>query len=213
VIAVIDYGAGNLRSVAKAIAHLGYACAVTHRPEDVLAADAVFLPGVGAAGDTMRSLEDLGLVEPIRRVCAEDKPFFGVCLGLQVLLTTSEEGGEQRCLGVIPGRVRQLPPGLKVPHMGWNNLEMRRSHPIFKGVPASAHFYFVHSYYGLPDDASMIVAETDYGLTFPSVIARGNLIATQFHPEKSGDWGLKLYDNFLTLAGIAKAAQAASRQA
>ena len=195
-IAIIDYGAGNLRSVAKAIEKVGYACQVTSNPHQVMAAEAVILPGVGAAGDTMRSLEGLGMVEPIRRIIAQGCPFFGVCMGLQVLDTFRVAGGGQECLGVLPGVVRRLPSGLKVPHMGWNQVRRRVAHPLFRGIPNGANFYFVHSYYAEVDD-SLAAAETDYGLNFCSVIIRGNLVATQFHPEKSGNLGLRLYYNFL----------------
>jgi len=195
-IAIIDYGAGNLRSVGKAIEKVGYPCRVTTNPDEVMAAEAVILPGVGAAGDTMRSLEDLGMAEPIRLTIAQGRPFFGVCMGLQVLFNFSEEGGGQECLGILPGVVRKLPPGLKVPHMGWNQVHRRMVHPLFRGIPDGANFYFVHSFYPEPD-ASVIAAETDYGFNFCSVIIQGNLVATQFHPEKSGNLGLRLYHNFL----------------
>jgi glutamine amidotransferase len=195
-IAIIDYGAGNLRSVANAIARLGYQPRVTNRAEDLLEAKAIILPGVGAAGDTMASLQKLGLVDPLKKLIAENRPFFGVCIGLQVLFTGTEEGGWYNCLGIIDGRVKRLPGGLKVPHMGWNQVKQRTSHPIFDGIPDGADFYFVHSYYGEPEDKSLVVGETEYGVTMGSVIARGNLVATQFHPEKSGEHGLKIYANF-----------------
>ncbi len=196
-IAIIDYGAGNLRSVANAIRELGYQPRITSRAEEIQKAQAVILPGVGAAGDTMASLRNLGLVDPIKQLIAEDRPFFGVCIGLQVLFTDTEEGGGHDCLGVIPGRVKKLPAGRKVPHMGWNQVRQRVSHPVFEGIPDGANFYFVHSYYGEPDDKSLAIGETEYGVTMGSVIARGNLVATQFHPEKSGTYGLKMYQNFL----------------
>jgi len=197
---VIDYGAGNLRSVAKAFVHLGCEPNVTDTAAALRDADAVVLPGVGAAGDTMRSLRDLGLVEPIRSYVASGRPFFGVCLGMQVLLSTSEEGGEQRCLDLVPGPVRRLPPGLKVPHMGWNQVHQTRPHPIFAGVPDGANFYFVHSFYCDPADPAVVIGETEYGRAFCSALASGNVFATQFHPEKSGDVGLQIYRNFLALA-------------
>ncbi|MBI2906216.1 MAG: imidazole glycerol phosphate synthase subunit HisH [Chloroflexi bacterium] len=201
-IAIIDYGAGNLRSVANAFASLGHSPVVTNDAKKVLAAQAIILPGVGAAADSMRGLRTLGLVEPIRRVIGEDKPFFGVCLGLQVLFSATEEGGWHDCLDIIPGVVRKLPPGLKVPHMGWNQVRQRVKHPIFEGIRDGANFYFVHSYYGAPEDADVIAGETDYGVTFGSMVIRGKLIATQFHPEKSGKVGLKMYHNFLKLSGV-----------
>ncbi len=196
-IAVIDYGAGNLRSVANAIARLGYQPRITGRVSDLSEAQAVILPGVGAAGDTMASLRHLGLVAPIKRLIADDRPFFGVCIGLQVLFDGTEEGGGHDCLGVIAGRVKRLPAGLKVPHMGWNQVKQRLPHPIFEGIPDGANFYFVHSYYGEPEAKSVVAGETEYGVTMGSVLARGNLVATQFHPEKSGEHGLKMYANFI----------------
>ena len=199
-IAVIDYGAGNLRSVGNALAKLGYEAKITTSPEDIAAARAVILPGVGAAAETMKHLAALGLVTPICRYISQDRPFFGVCIGLQVLFDSTEEGGDHPCLGVIPGRVRRLPPGLKTPHMGWNQVRHVRQHPVFAGIPDNTNFYFVHSYYGVPEDESLIAGETEYGAVIPSVVARGNLVATQFHPEKSGEMGLKMYDNFIKRA-------------
>ena len=199
-IAIIDYGAGNLRSVANAITKLGYQPRITSSQNEVLNAQAVILPGVGAAADTMENLKRLGLVEPISQLIAEGRPFFGVCIGLQILFTGTEEGGWHECLGVIPGRVRKLPPGLKIPHMGWNQVKQKFSHTIFDGIPDEANFYFVHSYYGAPEDKSLIAGETEYGIPIGSVIARRKLVATQFHPEKSGEFGLKMYENFLRQA-------------
>jgi len=203
-IAIIDYGAGNLRSVVNAISRLGYEANVTTSPAEVLKSQAVILPGVGAAADTMANLRQQGLDEPIRQFIAEGKPFLGVCIGMQVLLSDTEEGGNHQCLGIIPGRVRKFAPGLKVPHMGWNQLEQKVAHPVFEGIADGANFYFVHSYYVEPDDKGMVAGETEYGIPFCSVIARDNLIATQFHPEKSGEVGLKIYDNFIKLVVGAK---------
>lgn len=199
-ISIIDYGAGNLRSVVNAVSRLGYEARVTGSPAEVLDARAVILPGVGAAADTMASLREQGLDELIRRVIADGKPFLGVCIGMQVLLSSTEEGGNHQCLGVIPGMVRKFAPGLKVPHMGWNQLRQKIAHPVFEGIADGADFYFVHSYYVEPEDKALIAGETDYGIPFCSVIARDNLIATQFHPEKSGEVGLKVYDNFIRMA-------------
>ena len=196
-IAIIDYGAGNLRSVVNAISRLGYQPKITNNPEEVLAAQAVILPGVGAAADTMTSLQSLGLVDPIRRYIAEERPFLGICIGLQVLLTGTEEGGWHKCLDIIPGAVRRLPPGMKIPHMGWNQVKQKINHPIFNNIQDENNFYFVHSYYIEPEDNSLIIGQTEYGIPICSVIARGNLIATQFHPEKSGESGLKIYENFI----------------
>ncbi len=199
-IVIIDYGAGNLRSVVNALARLGHETRITSSPDDVLNARMVILPGVGAAGDTIANLRKLGLVDPIRQFIAENRPFFAVCIGLQVLLTGTEEGGGHDCLNIIPGRVKKLPPDLKIPHMGWNQVKQKLAHPVFAGIPDEANFYFVHSYYAEPEDKSLVVGETEYGILMCSVIARGNLIATQFHPEKSGECGLKMYDNFIRLA-------------
>lgn len=203
-IVIIDYGAGNLRSVSNAITKLGYEAEISSRPEEVTSASTVILPGVGTAGDTMASLEELDLVNPVHRFIAEGRPFLGVCVGLQVLLTGTEEGGWHRCLDVISGEVKKLPSGLKIPHMGWNQVKQVRSQPIFDGIPDETNFYFVHSYYGDPADTEVVAGKTEYGISFCSVIARGNLVATQFHPEKSGESGLKVYDNFLKFAGEKK---------
>ncbi|MFC2045352.1 imidazole glycerol phosphate synthase subunit HisH [Chloroflexota bacterium] len=203
-IVIIDYGAGNLRSVVNAVSKLGYQPKVSSNPEDVLNAQAVILPGVGAAADTITNLEALELASPIRQFIAENRPFLGVCIGLQVLFTGTEEGGWHPCLDIIPGIVRKLPTGLKIPHMGWNQVKQKTSHPVFKGIPDEANFYFVHSYYADPEDISLIATETEYGIAMCSVIIRNNLIATQFHPEKSGEVGLRFYDNFIKIALGAK---------
>jgi glutamine amidotransferase len=197
---IVDYGAGNLRSVCKAVEHVGASPLVSHEPSAVDAAEALILPGVGAAADTMAHLRRYGLVEPLRRYLASGRPFLGVCMGLQALLTGSEEGGWHPCLDLVPGRVVRFPTGLTVPHMGWNRVHRRTAHPIFDGVADGAHFYFVHSYYCVPTDESCVVATTDYGQPFPSVLGRENWVATQFHPEKSGQAGLRLYANFLDWA-------------
>jgi glutamine amidotransferase len=263
-IIIVDYGAGNLRSVARAVAHAGSEPYVTQDPYDVAHADAVIVPGVGAAADTMRNLRAHKMVEPIREYIASGRPFFGVCMGQQALLSVSEEGGEHECLGVIPGRVVKLsgvrgqgsgvreangaeqtanskqqgdgrsaavpesnaaangradagdptsnlrPPTsrLKVPHMGWNRVRQVRAHAIFDGIDDGTYFYFVHSYYPAPDDASVVIGETEYGVTFASVLARDNIVATQFHPEKSGDAGLRMYANFISIASGENAAEA-----
>ncbi len=197
-VTIIDYGAGNLRSVAKAIESLGHTPLVTNDPSHVEGARRLILPGVGAAADTMSSLERLHLVEPVIRYIESGRPFFGVCLGLQVLLDGSEEGGWQECLGVIPGRVRLLPPGRKVPHMGWNQVSQTVKHTMLAGIPDETNFYFVHSYYADPTETATVAGRTEYGVVFPSMLIRGNVVATQFHPEKSSDLGLKLYSNFMS---------------
>ncbi|HXG35570.1 MAG TPA: imidazole glycerol phosphate synthase subunit HisH [Dehalococcoidia bacterium] len=197
---IIDYGAGNLRSVARAVAHAGGQPLVSSDPGGLSSAEAVIMPGVGAAADTMRNLRQRGLVQPLLDYIASGRPFLGVCMGQQVLFEVSEEGGEHPCLGVLPGRVVRLPQGLKVPHMGWNRVRFLRPHPIFEGVPDGAYFYFVHSYYPQPRDSADTIAVADYGVEFAAAVARDNVVATQFHPEKSGGMGLRLYENFLKLA-------------
>ncbi|MBX5492741.1 MAG: imidazole glycerol phosphate synthase subunit HisH [Chloroflexi bacterium] len=199
-IVVVDYGAGNLRSVAKALAALGHPVQVTDAPTAVAAARALVLPGVGAAADTMRNLRARGLEGAVRDYIASGRPFLGVCMGLQALLTGSEEGGWQPCLDIVPGRVRRLPAGQKVPHMGWNRVHQVRPHPLFAGIPDGAYFYFVHSFYVEPVDPAVVIGRTEYGVEFPSAIAQGNVLGTQFHPEKSGALGLRLYANFVRLA-------------
>jgi len=200
---IVDYGAGNLHSVSRAVVHAGVRPLVTSSPRYVSEADALIVPGVGAAADTMANLVRHRLVEPIREYISSGRPFLGVCMGQQVLFDVSEEGGRHECLGVIPGRVVRLPEGLKVPHMGWNQVRQVRPHPIFQGIPDGSYFYFVHSYYPQPQDPSVVIGETEYGVTFPSVVARDNLVATQFHPEKSGEMGLRMYSNFLQIAARA----------
>jgi glutamine amidotransferase len=200
---VLDYGAGNLRSVARAVEQAGFRPDIAADPRALDDADAVVMPGVGAAADTMRNLNDRGFVEPLRAYIASGRPFLGVCMGYQALLTVSEEGGSHPCLDVVPGRVRRLPStngggvALKIPHMGWNSVEQTRDDPLFEGIADGSYFYFVHGYYPDPEDDSLVIGRTEYGVRFASAIARGALAATQFHPEKSGQAGLRLYRNFL----------------
>jgi glutamine amidotransferase len=196
-IAIVDYGAGNLGSVANAILKLGYEPQITGKPSDILKAPAVILPGVGAAGDAMENLEAIGMTDALRQLIDSGRPLFAVCVGLQLLLSGTEEGGGHECLNIIPGTVKRLPAGQKIPHMGWNQVRQTVKHPVFKGIPDEANFYFVHSYYVDPADKSVVAGTTDYGLPFSSVVIKDNLIATQFHPEKSGEWGLTMYTNFL----------------
>ncbi len=203
-IAIIDYGAGNLRSVVNAITKLGYQPIITSNPEEVMKAKFVILPGVGAAGSTVSNLKRLGLTEPIKDYIASRRPFLGVCIGLQVLFSGTDEGGGHQCLGIISGQVKKLPSGLKIPHIGWNQVKQKVRHPIFEGIADKENFYFVHSYYAKPDDEALVAGTTEYGIPFCSVVVRNNLIATQFHPEKSGELGLKMYANFLKLASAYK---------
>ncbi|MDD4229926.1 MAG: imidazole glycerol phosphate synthase subunit HisH [Dehalococcoidales bacterium] len=196
-IAIIDYGAGNIKSVQNAIGHLGFQPLLTSNPNDVLKADKVILPGVGAAASTMASLKELELDKAICEYVSAGKPFLGICIGMQVLFEYAEESGGCSCLGILPGRVKKLPSGQKTPHMGWNQVSQIRPHYIFRGIKGGDYFYFVHSYYAFPDDEAMVIGRTSYGIDFCSAVARGALVATQFHPEKSGSSGLRLYENFL----------------
>lgn len=198
-IAIVDYGAGNLRSVQKTLERLGHPARLTSEGSDVLSASGVILPGVGAAAGIMGGLRRLGLVEPIVETIRRGTPFLGICMGLQVLFTESDEGGGEPCLDVLPGRVRRLPPGLKVPHMGWNDVRQAVPTPLWEGIPDRSYFYFVHSFYVDPEDRSAVVGETEYGIPFASVVAKGNVMGAQFHPEKSGALGLRIYDNFARL--------------
>jgi glutamine amidotransferase len=200
VIVIVDYGAGNLRSVLNAVSRLGYQAKITSTVRDLVTAPVVILPGVGAAAVSMGNLKRLGLVNPIRHFIAEGRPFLGVCIGLQLLFTGTEEGGWHECLDVIPGVVRRLPRGLKIPHMGWNQLKQRISHPIFTDIPDEADFYFTHSFFAEPEDTSVVAGTTSYGVSMCSMVIKDSLIATQFHPEKSGEYGLKMYANFLKMA-------------
>jgi glutamine amidotransferase len=196
VIAVIDYGRGNLGSVENALGRLGMRAVVTQDPRVLEDARALVLPGDGAFHDAMGNLQSLGLLEPLKAALDEGRPFLGICLGYQLLFTESEEFGQGKGLDVIPGTVRRFPGGLKVPHMGWNTVEHGGDLRIFDGIPSGAHFYFVHSYYPSATDPSLPAATCTYGVTFPAAVGRGTLFATQFHPEKSQRWGLKLLENF-----------------
>ena len=196
----MDYGAGNLRSVERAVEHVGGAARITSEPNAVQEAGIVVLPGVGAAADTMRNLEERRLAGPIRDYIGSGRPFLGICMGLQALMTVSEEGGLQKCLNVVSGRVVRLPEGLKVPHMGWNRVDIAQRHPALPQAISGQYFYFVHSYYADPAESSIVAGWTDYGVRFPSIVARDNLVATQFHPEKSGDIGLSIYAGFIKWA-------------
>ena len=198
-IVVIDYRSGNLRSVAKALEAVGAAPVVTEDPSQIDSADALVLPGVGSGPAAMEALNARGLVEPVKKYVAEGRPFLGVCLGLQLLLERTEEG-DAPCLGIVPGQVRKLPAGLKVPHMGWNSVDFAINHPVFQGIPPGSYFYFVHSFYADPDSPDVVAGSTTYGIPFCSAYARDNLVATQFHPEKSGAIGLQIYQNFINFA-------------
>ncbi len=199
-IAVIDYGAGNLRSAVRALQHVGAALTVSDDPKVIAAADGVVLPGVGATRDTMQELERRGLTSVIPEVIERRTPFLGICVGMQVLAETSEEWGAHACLGVVPGSVRRLPEaGGKVPQIGWNQVHFATEHPLFASIPDGADFYFVHSFYVDTAAPEIVAGRTAYGVEFPSVLAFGSAVATQFHPEKSGRWGLQLLRNFVGL--------------
>jgi glutamine amidotransferase len=202
-IAVIDYGAGNLRSVVRALSKVGATLSVTSDAATVRAAPAVVLPGVGATLDTMQSLQRLELVEAIGEVIRAGTPFLGICVGMQVLCEQSAEFGPHACLGVVAGSVQRLPAGQKVPQIGWNQVSYANDvgkHPLFANIPDDSYFYFVHSYYCDLADEGLVAGTTDYGITFPSALLRDNLAAVQFHPEKSGRWGLELLTNFISWA-------------
>ncbi len=199
-IAVVDYDAGNTLSVTRALEKVGARVDLTSDPEVVSAADAVVLPGVGAFGDCMRKLRERGMDEACTGAFRSGKPFLGVCVALQVIFEASEESPDAAGLGLMPGRVVRFGvDGLKVPHIGWNELSLVRDHPILDGLDGEA-FYFVHSYYPEPDETQDLIGETDYGTRFCSAAGRENLVAVQFHPEKSSGAGLKLYENFLSWA-------------
>ena len=200
-IAIIDYQMGNLRSVQKGFERIGAQATITSDPRDIEAADKVVLPGVGAFRDAAHELKQRELWEPIRSVIASGKPFLGICLGLQLLFDTSYEDGEHEGLGVIPGKVVRfdLPRSFKVPHMGWNEIEVVREAPILRDIPDGTHFYFVHSYHVVPDEPGVTALRSDYHQPFCAMIWYKNLFATQFHPEKSQSQGLKILSNFAQL--------------
>ena len=201
VVAVIDYGAGNLVSIEQALIAVGATPSRAARPGDLRDADGLVVPGVGAAAPAMERLRAADLVDPIRDWIAADRPFLGICLGLQLLFEGSDEDGADT-LGVLAGRTRRLQDAPTLPHIGWNQVDRRRDHPLFDGIDDGADFYFVHSYAGVPDASSgaeMTVAETEHGRRFVSAVARGSLAGVQFHPERSGDDGLTLLGNFAAL--------------
>ncbi len=196
-LAIIDTGIGNLRSVQKAFEYVGGVPVITEDAAVVAAAEAVVLPGVGAFGDSIDGLRARGLEPVVHDAIRRGVPFFGICVGMQLLFEESEEMGLHRGLGVLPGRLVRFPDTLSVPHMGWNQIEPRRPHPLLDGVPAGAFAYFAHSYRVVTDDESIVVAVTDYGGFFPSAFARDNVWAIEFHPEKSQQVGLRILRNFV----------------
>jgi glutamine amidotransferase len=198
-IAIIDYGMGNLRSVQKAFQKVGVEAVITDERETIESARAVVLPGVGAFGDAMTNLRSQDLVEPIERVVEQGKPLFGICLGLQLFFEESEEMGLHKGLGLFPGRVRRFDVGLKVPHIGWNQVHIRRQSPLLDGLADGSYAYFVHSYYVEPTEDDIILTTTDYGLNFTSIVGRGTIFGIQFHPEKSQDVGMRILSNFVAM--------------
>jgi glutamine amidotransferase len=201
-IAIIDYGVGNLKSVEKAFHFIGCRAEVSSDRDFILCADAVILPGVGAFADAMESLRKTGMDDVVRKAVKGRRPFLGICLGMQLLFDYSEEGGEKlEGLGVFKGSIRRLPPdmNLKIPHMGWNSVKVKDSCPLFKGMGKSPYVYFVHSYYLTALDRDIVAAGTEYGTEFDAAIWRDNVFATQFHPEKSGEAGLLMLRNFASL--------------
>jgi glutamine amidotransferase len=202
-IAVINYGAGNLPNVVRALQHVGAELAVIDRPDQIGSARAVVLPGVGATADTMESLKALGFAQILPDLIGSGRPFLGICVGMQVLLEQSEEFGTHPCLGVVAGTVRRLPDEAgKIPQIGWNQVAFAptvTTHPLFHDIPDRSDFYFVHSFYCHVSDPHLAVGTTEYGLVFPSILMRDNMVAVQFHPEKSGRYGLQLLRNFVAL--------------
>lgn len=207
-IAIIDYKAGNLTSVQRALNHLSQESVITHDYSKVLAAERIIFPGVGAAGKAMYYLRGFGLDLALHDAFHDGRPILGICLGTQIIMDWSEEN-ETQCLGLIKGRVRRFPKGLrdgmgnciKVPHMGWNGVELNHPHPLFEGVPSESEFYFVHSYYPEPESSNEVLGVTEYGISFASVLTRRNLVAVQFHLEKSGRPGLRILANFCSWDG------------
>lgn len=199
---IIDYQAGNLTSVVRSFKALGVEGRVTQDPAQVAAASRVVFPGVGAAGKAMATLKELGLDRALQESFRKGIPILGICLGAQIILESSEENATP-CLGLLPGQTRALPhrSGLKIPHMGWNRVRFLRPHPVFQGLPEEAEYYFVHSYYPDPAEQAMVLGVTEHGVEFPSALGWRNLVATQFHPEKSGRYGLKILENFLAWDG------------
>ena len=199
--AIIDYDAGNLKSVEKALQALGEDTVITRDREEILAADRVILPGVGAFGDAMEKLHQYGLVEIIRQVVQKGTPFLGICLGLQLLFESSEESPGAEGLGILKGKILKIPssPGLKIPHMGWNSLQLQNNGRLFRNIPQDTYVYFVHSYYLQAQEPEIVKAVTGYGTEIHASVEKDNVFACQFHPEKSGKYGLEILKNFAEL--------------
>lgn len=202
-VAIIDYGAGNLSSVKKALDYLGAESEITQDKDKIMSASHIILPGVGSFGDAMKSMKERGLVDTVKNAARSGKPFLGICLGLQLLFESSEESEGIDGLGLIKGKIVQIPRdnGLKVPHIGWNSVEIKQKNGIFSGIDDGSYFYFVHSFYLRDAEKDAVAATTEYGVGIECAIQKGNLCATQFHPEKSSRLGLKLLENFLKMEG------------
>ena len=200
-IAIIDYGAGNLQSVKKAFDFIGAESVIADNPEIINACDKILLPGVGSFGDAMNSMTEKGLVETVKQNALSGKPFLGICLGLQLLFEESEESPGVKGLGIFKGKIKKFSSdmGLKIPHIGWNSLEIKQKDTLFKNVPENSYVYFVHSYYLHAEDENDIATVTNYGIDFHSAVGKNNIFATQFHPEKSGDVGLQILKNFASM--------------
>ena len=195
-IAIVNYGMGNLRSVQKAFEHVGAKAFIVDRPEDIDAAERVVLPGVGAFGDAMNNLKTAGLIAPIVRAISEGRPFLGICLGLQLMFAESEEMGQYRGLDILPGKVKRFPKGQRVPQIGWNEVRIQRDTSLLDGVPDGSYFYFVHSFFVVSERDEDVVGVTDYGIDYASIAGNDRAFGVQFHPEKSQDAGLKILKNF-----------------
>lgn len=197
-IAIIDYGAGNIQSVSKALAHIGCEAFITRDKDKILKADGAVLPGVGSFGDTMDTMTEYGIKDTVIEYAKSGKPFLGICLGLQLLFPKSEESPDAKGLGIFDGSITKIPSGegLKIPHIGWNSLDIKKSDGLFKGIGKNPYVYFVHSYFLNASDKSIVSAQTEYGVTIDAAVEKGNVYATQFHPEKSGETGLKILRNF-----------------
>lgn len=202
-IAIIDYGAGNIQSVSKAFRHIGCDCFITNKKDEILSADGAVLPGVGSFGDTVDSLNKFGIRDAVTGFINSGKPFLGICLGLQLLFPGSEESEGAEGLGIFDGTITKIPggEGLKIPHMGWNSIKIKDGSRLFKGIGEEPYVYFVHSYYLNAADRDIVAAQTEYGVTIDAAVERGNVFATQFHPEKSGSTGLNILKNFVDIVG------------
>lgn len=197
-IAIIDYGAGNIQSVNKAFKHIGCDAVITRDKDIILKSDGAILPGVGSFGDTMNTMNSFGIKDTVMEFTKSNKPFLGICLGLQLLFPSSEESPEAKGLGIFDGTITKIPSneGLKIPHIGWNSLDIKKSEGLFKGIDKNPYVYFVHSYFLNAADKNIVSAQTEYGITIDAAVEKDNIFATQFHPEKSGETGLKILKNF-----------------